>query len=136
MSSTSAVAVPLPWGRKALARLVSTLHTTIIAFFLTGWTFPWRGALWGVVLGGVALQGIWRIFEDRCPLTILEERLRGEPPPLERATEDEEAPMNFVSELLTRILGRPIPHRCADATTYGVLYASMTISAVRLYLWS
>ncbi len=122
-------------ARHALARLIWALHVAIVAFFLVGWALPWRWALWTVAVGAVVLQVGWWLCNDVCWLTLLEERLKGAPeaPPPGTREEAEAAP-NFVSALVDRILGRPMPESRVNAVIYGIVWGGFTIAVARLWL--
>jgi len=110
-----------------LARAVSAVHAAVILLFVTGWAMPWREALWAVVLGALVVQAGWWLFEDRCVLTVLEARLRGE------ASVVETRP-NFIGDVATRVLGRRPSERWLSVATYGVMWGSFAIAAARLGL--
>lgn len=117
-------------GRLWLARGVWLVHVVIVAFIVLGWLLPWPAALWTVALGVPALQLTWRAFGDRCPLTVLEERLR-EPVP-EPRPEDGEGPRNFVADLLSGVLGRPVSHRITNRLVHGVTWFAFSVAVFRL----
>lgn len=124
--------------RRWLANAVAVLHLGIVAFFALGWLLPSPIAYLAVIFGGAGLIVIWHAFGDRCPLTVLEERLRqtgrdrGSPTP--SRDEPPVAETHFVSMLLSRVLGRPVSRRIGDRVVYGVLFLSMFISALRLVM--
>jgi len=118
--------------RLLAARVVWLLHSGVTGWLLLGPLLPSPTAAWALVVGNPLIHLQWRIFENRCLLTILEERLRG--PSLVRkvAVEDEAEPMGCVAETLSRALGRPITHAFADRLSYGVLWAGFVVAAARL----
>lgn len=125
-----------------LANLVATLHTAIIAFFLVGWLLPSPLAWWAVLLGGVGLQVVWLTLKNQCPLTMLETYLRqeavqrgsgSEPMDLDANGSANDKPPHFVANLMAKCLGRDISPFAGDVVVYLVLYASMALSALRLF---
>jgi hypothetical protein len=118
--------------RRLLANVVWTTHMGVLTVFVCGWALPWRWALWAVVVLAVVVQVSWWTCDDRCPLTVLEERLRGDraPPPV--LAEDEARPANFVANLGAALLGRPLPHRVVNLVIYAVTWSAFTIAAIRL----
>lgn len=113
-----------------MARAVSLLHMAVIAFFTLGWLLPWSFVHWLVIGGGILMQFSWTLFDNDCPLTLLERRLAGIRAREGNPTEQR----NFVSGLLSRVIGRTVSDRAGDATTYAVLFSSMLFCAVRLAL--
>ena len=119
--------------RLLFARLVWLLHSGVTVWLLVGPFLPQRAAWWLVALGNPLIHLQWRVLDDRCLLTILEERLRG--PTFERraAVVRGDEPVGFVAETLSRLLGRPVGHGVADALSYGVVWAGVGVVAVRLW---
>lgn len=118
--------------RLGLAHLLALLHHAIIAFFLVGWAAPWREVLWGVAAGAVVVHAAWWLLDDRCLLTLLEERLRGEEHvPAERLEDGVRQP-NFIADSVTRLLGRPLPLHWINNATYAVLWTSFSLASLRL----
>ncbi len=122
--------------RLLLARVVWAVHTAIFAYFVIAWTLPWDWSLWSCVIGYPLLQINWWSFGNRCILTIVEERLRGPDAKRHVAEDDAEEPLNFTAEILSRALGRPVPHWTADVLSYGIVWGGFTLSALRLWLRS
>jgi len=121
-----------PHVRLWLARFVWMVHLGVVGFFVVGWLLPWRWALWGVAAGVPTLQLIWWAMEDRCPLTVLEEALRGSRGIPCGAPDDGLAPPNFVTRLLTAMLGRPVSQRVSDRVVNGVAWSGFSVAVVRL----
>jgi len=115
-----------------LARLVWVVHLGVVAFFVFGWLLPWRWALWGVAVGVPALQLTWKTMNDRCPLTTLEEALRGSHALSPAQQSDGESPPDFVTRLLTAILGRPVSQRMSDRVVNGVAWSGFSVAILRL----
>ncbi len=113
-----------------LADAVHTLHSAIVGFFAVGWALPWAGSWWGVVVGAPIIQLNWLLLDNRCVLTIVEDRLRGPAgPAAEDAVNEGEA---FIVRLLSRLVGGPVPVWWGNALGYGVLWGSFAVSALRL----
>jgi len=108
------------------------VHLGVVGFFVVGWLLPWRWALWGVAAGVPTLQLIWWAMEDRCPLTVLEEALRGSRGIPSGAPDDGLAPPNFVTRLLTAMLGRPVSQRVSDRVVNGVAWSGFSVAVLRL----
>src|SRR5215472_5538530 len=121
-----------PSIRLWLARFVWMIHLGVVAFFVIGWLLPWRWALWGVAVGVPTLQLTWRAMGDRCPLTALEEALRGSRGIPSGAPDAGEAPPNFATRLLTAILGRPVSPRVSDRVVNGVALSGFSVAVLRL----
>ncbi|HBZ71209.1 MAG TPA: hypothetical protein DEP35_16360 [Deltaproteobacteria bacterium] len=115
-----------------LARLVWAVHLGVVAFFAFGWLLPWRSALWGVAIGVPTLQLTWRLMGDRCPLTWLEQALRGNHAIGPAPPDDREGPPNFVTRLLTAILGRAVSQRASDRLVNRVAWSGFSIAVLRL----
>jgi hypothetical protein len=121
-----------PAARLWLARLVWSVHLGVVAFFVFGWLLPWNWALWGVAIGVPMLQLLWKLTDDRCPLTALEESLRGAQRIGPAASKQGEDPPNFVTRLLTGILGRPVSQRASDRIVHGIAWSGFSIAVLRL----
>jgi hypothetical protein len=124
-----AMAAPAPsssWRLRA-SLVVRGVHLGVVAFFLVGWTLPWRGALWAVVVGALVTQVGWWFARNRCVLTLLEEWLRHGS---QWASSGRDA--NFVARLLTSVTGRDCPGWLATAFSYAVLWMAIAASVVRL----
>jgi len=124
--------VTTPRLRLWLARLVWMVHLGVVAFFVFGWLLPWRWALWGVAIGVPALQLSWKALDDRCPLTALEEALRGSHVLGAAHPSDGESPPNFVTRLLTAIVRRPVSQRMSDRIVNGVAWSGFSVAVLRL----
>jgi hypothetical protein len=108
------------------------VHLGVVAFFVFGWLLPWRWALWGVAVGVPMLQLSWMAMNDRCPLTALEEALRGSHAFGPAHPSDGETPPNFVTRLLTALLGRPVTQRTSDRIVNGVAWSGFSVAVLRL----
>jgi hypothetical protein len=115
-----------------LARLVWIVHFGVVTFFVFGWLLPWRWALWGVAIGVPVLRLSWAAMGDRCPLTALEEALRGSHALCPAHPDHGESPPNFVTRLLTAILGRPVSQRVSDRVVNGVAWSGFSVAVLRL----
>ena len=115
----------------ALARVVSGVHTMIVVFSCVAWALPWTWAMWVAVIAYPVIQLNWWVFDNRCILTVLEEKLRG--PGAKRHAADDE-PLNFVAELGSRILGRPVPGSWANVASYAVIWWGFAVVSVRLFV--
>ena len=115
-----------------LARLVWIVHFGVVTFFVFGWLLPWRWALWGVAIGVPMLRVSWAAMGERCPLTALEEALRGNETLLRSLRDHGESPPNFVTRLLTAILGRPVSQRTSDRVVNGVAWSGFSVAVLRL----
>lgn len=127
-ATVNAAAATGPWPRTA--RAVSLLHTGVILIFTLGWLAPWSFVHWLVLGGGILMQLSWTLFDNDCPLTLLERRLAGDSDPERDRSPD--GPRNFVSRLLSRIVRRTVSDRTGDIVTYAVLFSSMLICTSRL----
>jgi len=127
------------WGervRLSTARTVAALHLCTTLFIVVGWALPWRPALWAVVVVTAVAQTSWLLCNDRCPLTILEERLRGpQAPAPARLPGEGDEPGNFVVDGLSRLLGRPVPYHWTNRAIYAVTWFAFTAATARL-VWS
>ena len=133
MSMTGEAMLETPTaGRLWAARLVWFLHVAAVAFFVIGWALPWPGALAFTVALSAATQIGWWICNDRCVLSVLEERLRGTLAPRLVVPEDQEQPPNFVADLGARLLGRPIPYTWTNRVIYVVVWGGGAVAALRL----
>jgi len=120
--------------RIRLANGVWALHFGVVAFFVVGWLLAWGWALWTVAVGVPALQLTWQAFGDRCPLTMLEARLRG-PAAVEPVHPDDGgAERSYVGELLSRILGWRVSERLATRIVHGVTWFAFSAAVIRLAL--
>jgi len=117
--------------RLALAHAVRALHLGIVAVLCLGWLTPWPVILWTVVFLAPAVQAGWWLNRDRCVLTELEERLRG---PRQRVTlpEDEERSPNFIVDLLSAALRRPVSHDLTNRLIYAVNWLGFSVAVLRL----
>ncbi len=113
-----------------LARCVWLLHVCVALLILLGWALPWRWITWATLcVTSVALIS-WRVNNDRCPLTVLEERLRGHAPP----AAGEKEPANCVVDSLSRLLGRSLPYALVDRCIRIVTWCALSISGLQLAL--
>lgn len=119
-------------GRLCAARALSAMHLAIVLLFVVGWALPWRGVLAAVVVAAPVVQAGWWLFGDRCLLTLLERRLRGASPP--RAASADEAPPNFLVDLASTVVGRPVSDAWVNVTARVVMWTAFTIAALRLAL--
>jgi hypothetical protein len=83
------------------------------------------------MIGNPIVQLNWWIFGNRCVLSVLEERLR------ERAGrraigEADREPLEFVSHLMSSVLGRPVSRSWGSRVSYSVLWGGFAIAAMRL----
>lgn len=117
--------------RAMLAGAVRGLHLSIVAILCVGWLTPWPVALWTVVFLAPAVQVGWWLNRDRCVLTELEERLRG---PRQRMTlpEDAERSPNFIVDLLSAALRRPVSHDVTNRLIYAVNWLGFSVALMRL----
>ena len=83
--------------RNRAADVLAILHVLIVGFFALGWTLPWRWSWWVVIAGGSGLPLIWLLFNNVCPLTLMEDYLRVKPA---AETADESPPRHFVASLI------------------------------------
>lgn len=107
-----------------LANIIAACHTCLVVFFALGWLLPWRSAWWAVLVGGIILIAIWRSYQNNCPLTVLEARLRG-------VALDPSQP-RFMGTLVKKCLGMTITNQSADAIAHAGLIVSMIIAVLRL----
>jgi len=129
-SDREAAAAALARARLWLARLVWIVHLGVVAFFVFGWLLPWRWALWGIAVGVPGLQLTWRAMGDRCPLTALEEALGGRQG--RGGVQPDERPPDFVTRLLTAILGHPVSQRVSDRVVNGIAWSGFSVAVLRL----
>lgn len=136
MASPGATQRPLGFSARTLAAdALRAAHIGILAFFAAGWALPWRWALWAVVIASIGTQLHWWLGNNQCYLTALEDGLRGPEVTHAPTTEqDADRPLNFIADLGTRALGRPMPHRLANALAYGFVWGGCAIAAARLAL--
>lgn len=120
--------------RIAAARGVWLLHLGTSLWMLVGWALPWREALWAVVIWNPLIQLQWRLLDDRCILTLAEEKLRGPTFVRQAAVSEEGEDVRCVAEFMTRVLGRPVPNGVADAISSGILWTTFSMAALRLWL--
>lgn len=133
---TGQLAASLPAGARACAvRVLRATHLAVAVLILAGWAMPWRPVLWAVVVLAAVSQASWLLCNDRCPLTVLEERLRGPEAarPL-RHPADAAEPGNFVVDGLSRLLGRPVPYRLTNLAIYAVTWFAFAVAGIRLVL--
>lgn len=134
--ATGQLSRSLPAGPRACAvGALRATHLAVALLILTGWAMPWRPVLWAVVVLAAVSQASWLLCNDRCPLTILEERLRG--PEAERPLRhpaDAAEPANFVVDGLSRLLGRPVPYRLTNLAIYAVTWFAFAVASARLAL--
>ena len=118
--------------RIAAARGVWLMHLGTSLWMLVGWALPWREALWVVVVWNPLIQLQWRLLDDRCILTIAEEKLRGPTFVQQTAVGEEGQEARCVAEFMARVLGRPVSNWVADAISHGLLWTTFSIAALRL----
>lgn len=112
------------------ADTLALIHALIVSFFATGWVLPWSLSWWAVLIGGVLLQLMWLLMNNTCPLTLLENWLRGNSTVVEAVDSE---PPHFVASLLSRVSGRQVTPFVGDLIAYGVLNTSMLLAALRLW---
>lgn len=118
------------------ARLIWLLHVGTSVWMLVGWALPWTAALWAVVIWNPLVHLQWRLLDDRCILTIAEEKLRGPTYVQKAAVSEDGEDARCLAEFMSRVLGRPVPHWIADALSYSMVWIGFTIAAARLWLRS
>src|SRR4030095_14687416 len=59
-----------------LARGVWAIHWVVMIWIAVAWCLPWSWALWAALISHPLVYLNWRIFDNRCVLTVIEERLR------------------------------------------------------------
>ncbi|HKA13447.1 MAG TPA: hypothetical protein VKH41_00395 [Myxococcota bacterium] len=117
-----------------LARAISAVHVTVIALSLVAWSLPWTAALWAAVIGYPLIQLGWCAFGNRCPLTVLEERLRARARLRSVGTDPQtEPPLHFAADLLSLLLRRPVSRVWGDVFSYTCVWGGFAIAAARLY---
>lgn len=119
--------------RIVAARGVWLLHLGTSIWMLVGWALPWREALWAVVVWNPLVYLQWRLLDDRCILTIAEEKLRGPTFVQQAAVGEKGEDARCVAVFMSRVLGRPVPHWVADSISYSILWTSFSIAALRLW---
>lgn len=131
---TRELSAPRVMDRERLAQLVRWLHVLVIGFVILApmmpFAIPWRVMI--VLAPAMHLQ--WRLNQDRCLLTDLENALietrdedrasSGEPPSSEET---------FVGRLLEPVFGE-ISDAQVDLLSYGILWLSFAGSTLRLFL--
>lgn len=60
-----------------LAQIIHHTHTAIVAFLLLGWLLPTAAMLQIYVIVMIAIMGQWAACDNKCILTIWEDKLRG-----------------------------------------------------------
>src|SRR5262244_1901203 len=89
------------------ARTVWAVHLLILVWLAVVWSLPWKWAWWAAMIGNPVVQLNWWLFDNRCALSILEERLRARSAPSAQSDVDGE-PGDFVSRVMSDALGRPV----------------------------
>ena len=120
--------------RRLAADALWIVHLFVMAFLTIGWALPWESAWWIYVLGAPFVVGGWQVFSDRCWLSILEAKLRGEPLSVRDLESEVEQSRSFVAETLSRMLGRPVSRRSAKSLSYGVVASGFVLAGARLAL--
>ena len=121
---------PVPVLRLCGARTLGAVHLAIISLFVVVWASPWRELLIAVVVAAPVVQAGWWIFGDVCVLTLLEKRLRRSQLPTKEDTGA--PPPNFIVDVASRVLGRPVSHGWINVTARIVMWAAFAIAALRL----
>lgn len=120
--------------RQLAANALWLVHLGVMVFLTLGWALPWESAWWTYVVGAPFVVAGWQVFSDRCWLSILEARLRGEPLRISDLESRTEVSRSFVAETLSRMLGRPVSRRSAKTLSYGVVASGFLLAGARLAL--
>ncbi len=120
--------------RQLAADALWFVHLGVMAFLTLGWALPWESAWWTYVVGAPFVVGGWQVFSDRCWLSILEAKLRGEPLSVPDLASQTEVSRSFVAETLSRLLGRPVSRQSAKTLSYGVVASGFLLAGARLAL--
>lgn len=118
------------------AQLVHTVHWIFLLFVLTGWLLPWPAALIAhlIIVPGLIVH--WRTNENRCILTELEERFKGEPSPLKKSSEvaHQEAAEEgqFLKAAWAKVYGKKPTDELMSRITYGTMIIVWLLSLLRL----
>ena len=115
-----------------LARVVWSLHFLVMIWIAIVWSLPWSWAWWAALIGNPIVQLNWWIFDNRCALSVLEERLRARAAGGAVIPADDGQPLEFVSGVLSRILGRPVSRGWGSAVSYTFLWGGFAIATARL----
>jgi hypothetical protein len=116
-----------------LARGVWAIHWVVMIWIAVAWCLPWSWALWAALISHPLVYLNWRIFDNRCVLTVIEERLRmraADPHVSARLAAGE--PLDFVSGVLSLVLRRPISRAQGSVVSHTFLWGGFAIAAARL----
>lgn len=110
--------------KSALAGLIRNLHTLIILIALVGWLSPSLDQLKAYCVFMVLVMGQWAVCDNRCVLTIWEDKLRGAP---EGAGSE-----SFIGKLLGRTIGWRPSERTVTIMSYGIGMLCLSLALLRI----
>lgn len=127
---------PRPGDRSVAADFVWLLHGAIVVIVVMAPLLPYASLWWMMIGLAPAMHMQWRLNDDRCLLTDLEQSLRGKNPSSiegQAGVEAAEVRESFIGSLLEPVIGRA-SERAADLLSHGVLWLSFSGSVFRLCL--
>lgn len=110
-----------------LAEAIKRLHTFILIIAIAGWVLPYQSWLEGYValLGTILVQ--WLFLDNKCILTIWENRLRNGSTP-ETAVHDE----TFIARTVNHLCGWQPSDNLVNLVSYVTIIILMAIAVARL----
>jgi hypothetical protein len=109
-----------------LAQIIHHAHTGIVAFSLVGWLLPTPEMLQIYILIMVAIMGQWAVCDNKCILTIWEDKLRGQA--------HQAGSESFIGRVLERLTGWKPSEKAVDRLSYSIGCACIFGAIVRLKL--
>jgi hypothetical protein len=109
-----------------LARFIHHAHTAIVAFSLIGWLLPTTEMLQIYIVIMVAIMGQWAVCDNKCILTIWEDKLRGN-----KAVPGSES---FIGQVIFRLMGWKPSEKNVDRLSYSIGCACVLGAIIRIRL--
>lgn len=108
-----------------LIKAIQYIHMAVLLFVIAAGFSPWR-EVWLVHVVFVPLMFIhWKTNRNRCVLTQIESRLKGE---------REVSESGFIKRVITKFIGREPSERALQRTINSILVVAWSLSAIRSVL--